>query len=146
MISLFTDNISVPSNNASNPFGIDLGPGGAGDPRIRSRFIQSGPRIFDSLSDYSHSTVGLKGDFEDTGYTYDISVLTGGAFTNAFTQYHDTNAAGIQTNATGSSFAVTNSAGQTYLVYQTVLNTHGTQQLNLPPPNKANRVTWTQLR
>jgi hypothetical protein len=91
----------------------------------------------------------------DTGFTYDISLLTGGAFTSTFPptpnnsglpQYHDTTAAGIQTNATGSSYAVTNSAGQVYLVYQTVLNTHGTQQLNLPPPNKANRVTWIQLR
>ena len=91
----------------------------------------------------------------DTGFTYDISILTGGAFTSTFPptpnnsglpQYHDTTAAGIQTNATGSSYAVTNSAGQVFLVYQTVLNTHGTQQLNLPPPNKANRVTWIQLR
>ncbi len=91
----------------------------------------------------------------DTGFTYDVSVLTGGAFTNTFPatpnntglpQYHDTNAAGIQTNATGSSFSVTNSAGQIYLVFQTVLNDHGTQRLNLPPPNKANRVTWIQLR
>lgn len=91
----------------------------------------------------------------DTGFTYDISLLTGGSFTNNFPptpnssgvqQYHDTNAAGVRTDATGSSFAVTNSAGQTYLVFQTVLNTHGTQQLNLPPANKASRVTWIQLR
>jgi type IV pilus assembly protein PilY1 len=91
----------------------------------------------------------------DTGFTYAVSVLTGGAFTGAFPttpnnsglpQYHDTNAAGIQTNATGSSFAVTNSAGVTYLVFQTVLNTHGTQRLDLPPPAKASRVTWIQLR
>jgi type IV pilus assembly protein PilY1 len=90
----------------------------------------------------------------DTGFTYDISLLTGGAFTSNFPsssdtktqQYHDSDAAGVQTNATGTSFSVTNSAGEVFLVYQTVLNTHGTQGLNLPPPAKASRVTWTQLR
>ena len=56
-----------------NPFGIDLGPvGGAATPRIRSRFIQSGNRIFDALTDYYHFVGGIKGDFEN-GYTYNAA-------------------------------------------------------------------------
>ncbi|PYJ87826.1 MAG: hypothetical protein DME22_00240, partial [Verrucomicrobia bacterium] len=73
VISLFDSRIFVPSNNVYNPFGIDLGPvGGAATPRIRSRFIQSGNRIFDALTDYYHFVGGIKGDFEN-GYTYNAA-------------------------------------------------------------------------
>jgi iron complex outermembrane recepter protein len=69
-------NINVPFNNQYNPFGIDLGPGYANGlppatPRIRSRFWDSGNRIFDSNTDYYHVVAGLKGEFE-AGYTYDV--------------------------------------------------------------------------
>src|SRR5438552_3541418 len=73
VLSLYdpTANIFVPSNNVYNPFGIDLGPvSGASNPRIRSRFIQSGNRIFDSVTDFYHIVGGLKGDFEE-GYSYE---------------------------------------------------------------------------
>src|SRR5439155_4541643 len=72
-ISLYdpTANLFVPSNNVFNPFGIDLGPvGGAVTPRIRSRFIQSGNRIFDAQSDFYHIVGGLKGELE-SGYSYE---------------------------------------------------------------------------
>lgn len=73
VISLFDSNIFVPSNNFYNPFGIDLGPvGGAATPRIRSRFIQSGNRQFESLTDFYHFVGGLKGEFEG-GYTYNAA-------------------------------------------------------------------------
>jgi iron complex outermembrane receptor protein len=80
VLSLYdpTANISVPSNNAYNPFGVNLGPpGGAAAPRIRSRFIQSGNRIFDTQTDFAHFVGGLKGDFEndwhyETAYTYNL--------------------------------------------------------------------------
>jgi len=73
VVSLFDSRIFVPSNNVFNPFGINLGPvGGAATPRIRSRFIQSGNRIFDSLTDYAHFVAGLKGEFEN-GYTYNAA-------------------------------------------------------------------------
>ena len=73
VLSLYdpTANIFVPSNNVFNPFGIDLGPvGGAATPRIRSRFIQSGNRIFDAQSDFYHIVGGLKGELE-SGYSYE---------------------------------------------------------------------------
>lgn len=71
-------NIDIPANNPFNPFGIALGPSGAlppGGPRIRSRFIDSGNRLFQSQTDYYHFVGGLKGEFEsgytwDAGYTY----------------------------------------------------------------------------
>ncbi len=71
-------NISIPANNPYNPFGIALGPNGAlppGGPRIRSRFIDGGNRLFQSQTDYYHFAGGLKGEFEsgytwDAGYTY----------------------------------------------------------------------------
>jgi iron complex outermembrane receptor protein len=73
VISLFDANIFVPSNNVYNPFGIDLGPvGGAATPRIRSRFIESGNRIFDALTDFYHFVGGLKGNFE-SGYDYEAA-------------------------------------------------------------------------
>jgi iron complex outermembrane recepter protein len=71
-------NIDIPADNPYNPFGIDLGPGAGTNglppdaPRIRSRFWDSGDRIFDSQSDYYHIVAGLKGEF-DPGYTYNAS-------------------------------------------------------------------------
>src|SRR6266571_7429105 len=62
-------NIDIPANNPYNPFGIALGPlAGAsglppGGPRIRSRFVDSGNRLFDAQTDYYHIVTGLKGDF-----------------------------------------------------------------------------------
>ena len=67
--SLFNASISVPASNAFNPFGINLGPGGAATPRVRSRFIESGNRIFDSQTDFYHLVAGLKGEFEN-GWTW----------------------------------------------------------------------------
>jgi iron complex outermembrane receptor protein len=75
-LATYQSNISIPAGNIYNPFGIDLGPayGAAGlppdAPRIRSRFWDSGNRIFDSSTDYYHVVAGLKGEFE-SGYTYD---------------------------------------------------------------------------
>ncbi len=82
----------------------------------------------------------------DQGWTYAVSALTGGALTNAFPQYYDTNAAGVNTNATGGSFPIQNSTGQTYLVYQTVLNAHEVTQFNPGSNTTAKRLTWVQRR
>lgn len=71
-------NINIPANNPYNPFGIDLGPlagaGGLppGGPRIRSRFVDGGNRLFDSQTDYYHFVGGLKGKL-DGGWGYDVS-------------------------------------------------------------------------
>src|SRR5882724_2805579 len=69
-------NINVPADNAYNPFGVALGPDGVPGNltynRVRSRFIQSGPRILDSQTDFYHLVAGLKGEFEN-GYTYNAA-------------------------------------------------------------------------
>src|SRR5205814_8361380 len=64
--------INVPSNNVYTPYGINLGPDGSATPRVRSRFIQSGNRLFDALTDFYHVVAGLKGEFEN-GYTYNAA-------------------------------------------------------------------------
>ena len=64
--------IAVPANNPQNPFGIDLGAGGAGDPRIRSRFVDSGNRTFVSQTDFYRFVGGLKGDISPE-YSYDAA-------------------------------------------------------------------------
>lgn len=71
-------NIDIPADNLYNPFQTALGPSGGaaglppGGPRIRSRFWDSGNRLFDNQSDYYHFTGGLKGEFEN-GYGYDAA-------------------------------------------------------------------------
>jgi type IV pilus assembly protein PilY1 len=82
----------------------------------------------------------------DTGFTYAISILTGGAFTNTFPQFYDTIAAGVQTDATGSPFPVTTPTGKLYFIYQTILNNPDSMQVNLPSNVIINRLTWTELR
>jgi type IV pilus assembly protein PilY1 len=112
----------------------------------------------------------------DTGYTYVVQALTGGAFNTVFlppgeqqflnanpsinaAPYQDASAIGMQTNATGSSFITTNSAGTQYLVYETNQvqggaggtggsnNLQGgTLGLNLPPNTTGRRLSWIELR
>ncbi|MDW8310487.1 MAG: TonB-dependent receptor, partial [Verrucomicrobiales bacterium] len=71
-------NIDIPANNIYNPFQINLGPSGGpgglppGGPRVRSRFVDSGNRLFDSQSDYYHFTAGLRGDI-DPKYSYEAA-------------------------------------------------------------------------
>lgn len=73
VISLFDSRIFVPAENVYNPFQADLGPvGGASTPRIRSRFVQSGNRIFDAQTDFYHFVGGIKGEFEN-GYDYNVA-------------------------------------------------------------------------
>jgi iron complex outermembrane receptor protein len=64
--------IAVPGNNPYNPFGIDLGQNGAQRPRIRSRFVDSGNRIFDTFQDTYQWVGGLKGKITPD-YSYDTS-------------------------------------------------------------------------
>jgi hypothetical protein len=91
----------------------------------------------------------------DTGFTYAVSMMSGGALPNFFPQYHDTlipsgsttsGIAGVQTDATGTSFPIQTASGNTWLVYQTVLNQHKTTQVNPPANVKAKRLTWIELR
>jgi len=71
-------NINVPGNNPYNPFGVALGPDGVPGNltynRVRSRFIQSGARIFENQTDSYHIVGGLKGEL-DGGYTYNAAYV-----------------------------------------------------------------------
>ncbi|HEX4387226.1 MAG TPA: PilC/PilY family type IV pilus protein [Steroidobacteraceae bacterium] len=107
----------------------------------------------------------------DTGFTYVLSAMTGGAFNQVFlppseaanplvnsdARYTDNAAIAMQTNATGSSFITGNSAGTKYLVYETnqvqggggagANNIQGgTLGLNLPPNTTGRRLSWIERR
>jgi type IV pilus assembly protein PilY1 len=107
----------------------------------------------------------------DTGFTYVLSAMTGGAFNQVFLppseaansavntnpKYTDTAAIAMQTNATGSSFITVNAAGTKFLVYETnqvetgagangndILG--GALGLNLPTNTAGRRLTWIERR
>ncbi|MGH8149472.1 MAG: pilus assembly protein [Steroidobacteraceae bacterium] len=105
----------------------------------------------------------------ETGYTYAVEALTGGALPNVFPQYYDTSAVGVDTNATGTAWEVTTSNNNHYLVYQTTSSsssgssgatgsgstgTTGYQECGPgsqctgfnPPGSSGHRLTWIELR
>lgn len=102
-------NLVIPTNSPTNPFGIALGPGGeTADPRVRTRFIEFGNRLFFGQTDYYHFVGGLKGEFEngwayDAGYTYNrydqlartVNAVNASALGLAVTPNSDTNLVGL---------------------------------------------------
>ncbi|HEY6824708.1 MAG TPA: PilC/PilY family type IV pilus protein, partial [Steroidobacteraceae bacterium] len=102
----------------------------------------------------------------DTGFTYVVSAMTGGAFQQVFLPpseaanptvnnnpaYTDSIAVGMLTNATGSSFVTGNSAGTAFLVFETNSTNggstigNGTLGLNLPPNTTGRRLSWIERR
>jgi type IV pilus assembly protein PilY1 len=85
----------------------------------------------------------------ETGYTYALSVLSGGAFNNFFPHYDDYIAAGVATNASGTSFPVTTASGQHWLVFQTYApgaTPPSPLEINVASNSSGRRLTWTQLR
>jgi len=106
----------------------------------------------------------------DTGFTYVVQAMTGGAFTQVFLPpnqlqnpavntnlaYTDTAAIGMLTNATGSSFVILNNTGTRYLVYETDRTqgsgaagnniASGSLGLNLPPNTTGRRLGWIERR
>jgi type IV pilus assembly protein PilY1 len=105
----------------------------------------------------------------DSGFTYVLSAMTGGAFNQVFLPpseainpgvntnqaYLDPHAIALQTNATGTSFITGNSSGTQYLIYETnqVENGNGGNNiqggslgLNLPPNTIGRRLGWIELR
>jgi len=104
-------------------------------------------------------------NFTDTGFTYAVMAMSGGAFTQVFLppdeaenvllntnpRYTDAEAIALQTNATGSSYIIDNSAGTPYLVYETIGGSGAPQVgstlgVNLPPNTLGRRLTWIQRR
>jgi len=107
----------------------------------------------------------------DAGFTYALNAMTGGAFTEVFLppdeavnpaynsnpMYLDNTAIGIQTNATGSSYIIDNSAGTKYLIYETdtAAGTAGSSAanigsgalgLNVPQNSVGHRLSWVERR
>ncbi|HEX3835972.1 MAG TPA: PilC/PilY family type IV pilus protein [Steroidobacteraceae bacterium] len=82
----------------------------------------------------------------DKGFSYAVSVLSGAIIPNFFIQYADAQAAGVETDATGTSFPVTAANGSTWLIYQTVTNQPQAMQVNLGANTVGRRLTWVQLR
>jgi iron complex outermembrane receptor protein len=105
--SLNGSGITVPGDNPYNPFGIDLGVNGAGDPRVRSRMVDFGNRQFFTFSDFYRWIGGLKGNITPD-YSYDLSfnygndrqeqqtrnAVNGAALNSALIPIGATNAAG----------------------------------------------------
>ena len=108
----------------------------------------------------------------NTGFTYILSAMTGGAFNEVFLPpsqvtnpnvnnnqaYTDPHAIGILTDAVGTSFITENAAGTKFLVFETnqvegngngSANSNlqgGSLGLNLPPNVIGHRVSWRELR
>lgn len=63
--SLGGNQVFIPADNPYNPFGIGLGAGGASSPRITTRFVDLGPRTFESETSYYRILGGLKGTLQE---------------------------------------------------------------------------------
>lgn len=72
MSSLSSANITIAADSPINPFQTALGAQGAGSPRVRTRFIDIGPRIYENQNDYYRFVAGLKGDL-DKGWKYEAA-------------------------------------------------------------------------
>jgi type IV pilus assembly protein PilY1 len=92
---------------------------------------------------------------QDIGYTYALNVANGGVFTNTFPTFTmngtivtDAQEAGVQTNATGSVYIVSNPGSKltSNIIYQTLSGTPGSQEINIPSNTKAKRLTWIEKR
>ncbi len=100
----------------------------------------------------------------DTGVTYALSIVTGGAFapgggtatsstttfSSAFVNYHDTPTIGIGTNETGALSILNTAERTTFLLGQDIQVTAGSapgglQQIGLSNTT-VNRLTWVELR
>ena len=103
----------------------------------------------------------------DTGFTYVLSALTGGAFNQVFLPpseavnpgvntnqaYLDAHAIALQTNASGSSFVIYSNTGTPFLVFETNGgggggggSGSGSLAPNLPPNTSGRRLSWIELR
>ncbi len=70
--------ITIPADNPYNPFGVALGVGGAGSPRIRSRTIEGGTRTSINESEFYNFVGGLRGDINEhlsyeAAYNYSLN-------------------------------------------------------------------------
>jgi type IV pilus assembly protein PilY1 len=136
---------STQCSSGNNKFGWYLDLPGSSEQVVFNPIFYQGAFIVDSTVPANNVPTSCTTS-SDTGFTYAISVDTGGTFSHAFPNYNDVLAAGVQTDATGSPYIVTTVEGTTNLIYQTVSGTPGSKQINLPPNTKAKRLTWIELR
>jgi iron complex outermembrane receptor protein len=99
LVSLNLYHIPVPADNPYNPFGIALGQNGSGDPRIRSRFVDTGDRIFDAQSDTYHVIAGIKGQINPR-YDWEVAYDYNRADQTYFT-HNAVNGAGLNNSLAG---------------------------------------------
>jgi type IV pilus assembly protein PilY1 len=116
-----------------------------------------GAILVDSTIPASNSPIACNADL-DTGFTYALNVANGGIFTNAFPNFkpkngiftgvlaHDSQAAGVETDATGSVFVVKTQENMSNIIFQTVTGTPSSQQINIPANTKSKRLTWVERR
>ncbi|MBN9690351.1 MAG: TonB-dependent receptor plug domain-containing protein [Verrucomicrobia bacterium] len=57
--------IFIPATDPNNPFQRDLGYLSNANPRVRTRFVESGNRVFQNQNDLYHFVGGLKGKFDN---------------------------------------------------------------------------------
>ena len=156
--------------SGNNKFGWYLNLPGTQEQIVFSPELVAQALTVNSIVPAANSPTGCT-NLADTGYTYVISAMTGGAFNQVFLPpsealnpgvntnqaYLDQHAIAMQTNATGSSFVTGNASGVNYLVYETNQveggngangNTlqGGTLGLNLPPNTTGHRLSWIELR
>ncbi|MBX3746360.1 MAG: TonB-dependent receptor plug domain-containing protein [Verrucomicrobiae bacterium] len=65
--SLGGNQVSIPADNPYNPFGVTLGAGGLGSPRVTTRFTNLGPRYSESDTSYYRVLAGLRGRLDEPG-------------------------------------------------------------------------------
>jgi Tfp pilus tip-associated adhesin PilY1 len=162
------------SGTQPRQFGWYLNLPGTGEQVIYSPELVQQALTVNSIVPANNSPTSCSNN-SDTGFTYVLSALTGGAFNQVFlppgeqaffnanptvnpAAYQDAHAIAMQTNATGSSFVTSNSAGVQYLVYETNMVESGnagvggnniqggTLGLNLPPNTTGHRLSWIELR
>jgi iron complex outermembrane recepter protein len=78
----FLDNVFIPADHPFNPFGIDLGPDGAGGnnlTQIARRPVEAGPRIFEQNVDTWMLSGALSGDLQlgERTHYWDVSLNWG---------------------------------------------------------------------
>ena len=69
-----SDDVVISADSIYNPFGVDLGGADAVNPNALWRLTQLGERAADFKTATSQTTLGLRGDVLDTGWTWDASV------------------------------------------------------------------------
>ncbi len=143
---------STTCGTGNNAFGWYANLPGAGEQVIYEPVFAQGAFIVNTVVPANNLATSCSA-LPDTGFSYALNIVNGGAFTGAFPTYtkngtllSDATTAGVETNATGSVYVVQTVEGKLNIVYQTVSGTPGAQQLNLPTNTKAKRLTWIERR